>query len=455
MNESPQDIARMVEEQILDRGKLELIPEIFDPAAQVHGPIYTIFLKPCSNHDEIRDHVVGNRTGFPDLRHSIHGQLVDGDHVVTYFTVSGTNDGEFAGSPPSGKAMKGPGISIERFAGGVIADSWQTCDRTLNFTQLGFLEPGLLPEHAIAKADARPAGPFGGAGDDRMASANKATIARLYAACNAGDVATIEELVEPSAVIDMPGIDGSDRDAFVAFVTGLRAALSVTQSVELLVGDGDMVGALVRLTGTHTGDYYGRPATGNEVDVEIHQTWRLAGGRVTAMYGLPDWFSLAAQLGPVPAADAPAPLADGVVTVDHPNAAVLRGAYAALAKGDILSAYAVFAPDLVWHVPDGHRLAGVYEGRDTVFGMLGQLVAMTGGSLQMHVDHVLANDERAVGLITSTATRNGKDFVAQEVHLFEMDHGRVKVFWTLPQVPFPAEYWAGAPIGDGAVPAPA
>jgi hypothetical protein len=40
--------------------------------------------------------------------------------------------------------------------------------------------------------------------------------------------------------------------------------------------------------------------------------------------------------------------------------------------------------------------------------------------------------------------------VAQEVHVFELENGRVKVFWTLPQVPFPAEYWAGAPIGDGA-----
>ena len=47
---------------------------------------------------------------------------------------------------------------------------------------------------------------------------------------------------------------------------------------------------------------------------------------------------------------------------DHPNAAVLRGAYAALAKGDVLSAYAVFDPNLIWHVPEGHRLAGVYEG---------------------------------------------------------------------------------------------
>lgn len=452
MSESQKDIARTIEEQILDRGKMELIPEIFHPDALVHGPIYTIFLKPCRNHDEIREHVVGNRTGFPDLHHAVHGQLEDGEHVVTYFTVSGTNNGEFAGSPPSGNTMKGPGISIERFVDGKIADSWQTCDRTLNFTQLGFLEPGLLPELAIADPDAKPAAPIGGVADPGVVAANRGTVERLYAAFNEGDHAVIDELVAPDAAIDMPGIYGTTRDDLSAFVVAARAALDLVYAVKLLVADGDLVAALVRLTGTHRGDYYGRPATGNAVDVEVHQTWRVHNGKVTAMYGLPDWFSLAAQIGPIPAAAA-ASSNDGPVA-EHPNAAVLRGAYAALAKGDIMSAYAVFAPDLVWRVPDGHRLAGTYEGRDTVFGMLGQLVTMTGGSLQMHVDEVLANDARGVGLITSTATRNGTDFVAKEVHIFELDNGKVKVFWTLPQVPFPAEYWAGAPIGD-AVPAAA
>jgi predicted ester cyclase len=448
MDDGHKDVARVIEEQILDRGRLELIPEIFHPDALVHGPIYTIFLRPCHTHDEIREHVVGNRTGFPDLHHAIHGQVAEGDHVVTYFTVSGTNDGEFAGSPPSGKAMAGPGISIERFVDGKIADSWQTCDRTLNFTQLGFMEPGLVPPYAVADPGVRPAGPLGGPSDPVQLAANKDVVARIYAAANAGDRDGLEKLLAADASVDAFGIDGSDRQAFVSFATSARAALGATFSVELLVAEADLVAALVRITGTHQGEYFGRPATGNAVDIEVHHTWRITDGRAVSLYGLSDWFSLAAQLGPIPSGET-APAAAGPVA-DHPNAAMLRAAYAALAKGDVMSAYAVFDPNLVWHVPEGHRLAGVYEGRDTVFGMLGQLVTMTGGSLQMHVDHVLADDDRAVGLITSTATRNGKDFVAQEVHVFELENGRVKVFWTLPQVPFPAEYWAGAPIGDGA-----
>ena len=451
MSDQYKETARTIEEQILDRGRLDLIPEIFHPDALVHGPIYTIFLHPCHDHDEIREHVVGNRTGFPDLHHGIHGQIAEGEHVVTYFTVAGTNDGEFAGSPPSGKAMRGPGISIERFVDGKIADSWQTCDRTLNFMQLGFLEPGLVPEYAIADPDAQPTFSDHDVSDPGITLLAKEIVSQLYAALNAGDAASAAELIAPDATVDVFGVAGSAREDLLDFFASARDALGATFDVELLVAEGDLVAALVRITGTHQGDYFGRPATGNAVDIEVHHTWRVAEGKVRSVYGLSDWFSLAAQLGPIPAGSAPAASGDGEPVPDHPNAAILRDAYAALAKGDILSAYAVFDPDLVWHVPEGHRLAGVYEGRDTVFGMLGQLVAMTGGSLQMHVDHVLANDVRAVGLITSTANRNGKDFVAQEVHVFELDRGKVKVFWTLPQVPFPAEYWAGAPIGDGAV----
>ena len=454
MDSDKKTTARLIEKGVLDSGALELIPEIFAEDAQVHGPIYTIFLHPCRNHAEIEEHVVANRTGFPDLTHTIHGQLQDGNHVVTYFTVSGNNDGPFAGQPPTHRHMGGPGISVETFGeDGLIVDSWQTCDRTLNFTQLGALAPGLLPDYAVCREDARPAEPIGGDADPAVVAANKDTVARLYDAANAGDVDTMLALISPDAVIDMPGAEGTSREDFIAFVMKAREALAASQTAELLVGEGSLVAALVHFTGTHQGEYFDRPATGNAVDLEVFQTWRVEGGKVTALYGLPDWFSLAAQLGPVPTEDAvaaAAAAADGEQTPDHPNAAILRGAYAALAKGDIMSAYGVFAPDLVWHVPPGHRLAGVYEGRDTVFGMLGQLVAMTGGSLEMHVDHVLANDDRAVGLITSTATRNGKDFEAKEVHLFEMDRGKVKVFWTLPQVPFPAEYWAGAPIGDAA-----
>ena len=444
MSEENKAVARTIEEQILDRGRLDLIPEIFHPDAQVHGPIYTIFLLPCNNHDEIRDHVVSNRTGFPDLRHAIHGQMAEGDRVITYFTVSGTNDGPFAGAPPTGRAMKGPGISIERFVDGMIAESWQTCDRTLNFIQLGVVPEDLLPPEAIIDPDSRPAGPIGGT-SERTAE-NKATVSRLYDAINSGDTSMIEELIASDAEIELPGVRGSTREDYQRFLETARDALEATFTPELMIAEGDLVAVLTRLTGTHTGDFFGRPGSGNQIDVEILHTWRVQDGVVTYLHALPDWFLLGAQMGPA-TAPSETGAAEGAPAREHPNTLVLRSAYDAIANGDILTAYGIFTHDLTWHVPEGHRLAGIYEGRDRVFGILGQLVQMTGGSLQMHVDHVLADDERGVAMITSTASRNGEDFTAKEVHLFELENGKIKVFWTLPQVPFPPAYWEGAPVG--------
>ena len=407
MSETHKDVARKIEARVLDRGELELIPEIFHPDANVHGPIYTIFLLPCHNHDEIRDHVVGNRTGFPDLKHTIHGQMADGDHTITYFTVSGTNDGEFAGSPPTGRAMKGPGISIEKFVDGKVADSWQTCDRTLNFIQLGVIPEDTLPASAIIDPDSRPEGPIGGGTEN--ADANKAAVSRLYDAINAADRTAIDEIVAAGATIDMPAVPGSDRDALHAYLDEARSALDAKFTPDLLLAEGDLVAARVRLTGTHRGEYMDRPASGNAIDLEILQTWRVADGKVTYMHCLPDWFSLSAQLGRAEAVEE-APAEEAGPTREHPNVKVLRRSYEYIRNGDILGAYGMFTSDLVWNVPEGHRLGGSYEGRDVVFGILGQLVGMTGGTLQMHVDHVLADDERGVAMITSTASRNGARF---------------------------------------------
>jgi predicted ester cyclase len=439
------DVAREIEEQLLDRGHMERIPEIFDVDAIVHGPIYTIFLAPCSNFDEIREHIQGNRTGFSDLRHSIHGQLADGDRVITYFTVSGTNDGIFAGMPPTGHVMKGPGISIERFVGDKIVESWQTCDRTLNFTQLGMLQSGLVPERAIADPDLGLKGTIGGPSDPDQLRVNKVAISALYEAFNRDDLKTASDLIVEWADIDMPGPEGSTRREYFDFLGAAKVALDITYTPEALIAEGDLVAALVRMTGTHNGEFFGKAATGNPIDLEIVQTWRLSDGRVTAMYCLPDWFSLAYFLEAFPFKPSrPVEAKEG----EHPNVTLLRRAYAAIAQGDIPAAMEIFSPKLVWRVPEGHRLAGVYEGRDTVFSVLGQLVAMTGGSLQMHLDSVFADDGSGVGLVTSNASRNGADFVAKEVHLFEIEDGQVSVFWTLPQVPFPEEYWAGMVFGD-------
>lgn len=63
-----------------------------------------------------REALRGFAQGFPDLQHRIDSIAVDGDVVLTEWTVVGTHKGEFAGVPASNKrvTMKTAGAYVVR-----------------------------------------------------------------------------------------------------------------------------------------------------------------------------------------------------------------------------------------------------------------------------------------------------------------------------------------------------
>jgi len=85
--------------------------------------------------------VVGTyRTAFPDVQMTVEDQLAEGDKVVTRWSARGANTGSLMGMPPTGRSIAISGISIERIAGGKIAETW------VNFDGLGMLQQlGVVP----------------------------------------------------------------------------------------------------------------------------------------------------------------------------------------------------------------------------------------------------------------------------------------------------------------------
>ena len=300
MYEQIKSTARLIENGLLDTGTLEIIPEIFAEDAQVHGPIYTVFMSPLENYDDIREHVIGNRTGFPDLHHQIHAQLAEGNRVVTFFTVSGTNTGVFVGQPPTNRHMGGPGISVDTFnSRGRIIESWQTCDRTLNFTQLGALPPGLLPATHVAPEDHRPPTEVGLSDDSSSIEANKDVVLSLYDALGNGKMDAIYDLLADDFVGRMPGLGGTTRQDFVDWAGAVHEALWLEPSIDPIVAQGDWVSALVTMSGVHRGEYLAARGTGRSVSFAGVDTWKVVDGRIVELYGLPDNFSLGMQVGAI------------------------------------------------------------------------------------------------------------------------------------------------------------
>ena len=109
-------------EDIINGGRYELIPEIFDPGYLDHsappgapgglGGVEAVFRM--------------FRGGFPDVHFDIKSMLAEGDKVATRVSGSGTNDGEFMGT----RAVRGqaPGGDRTGSSGSTAARSWSTGD---------------------------------------------------------------------------------------------------------------------------------------------------------------------------------------------------------------------------------------------------------------------------------------------------------------------------------------
>ena len=84
--------------------------------------------------------------------------------------------------------------------------------------------------------------------------------------------------------------------------------------IEEVIAEGDQVGLLFRLTGTHTGNLFGIPPTGRKVDVAEVAILRIADGRVSEGWFMADEAGLLKQIG----ATLP-PRKDGKLIVPQPT----------------------------------------------------------------------------------------------------------------------------------------
>jgi ketosteroid isomerase-like protein len=90
------------------------------------------------------------------------------------------------------------------------------------------------------------------------------------------------------------------------------------------------------------------------------------------------------------------------------NAAAIRRGYEAFNSGDMDTLTEIFDESAVWHAPGRSPLANDYQGREANFAYFGRLGQETGGTFQAGLQHLLADDERVVGIQHNTAERGGK-----------------------------------------------
>ncbi|HUF53040.1 MAG TPA: nuclear transport factor 2 family protein [Dehalococcoidia bacterium] len=116
----------------------------------------------------------------------------------------------------------------------------------------------------------------------------------------------------------------------------------------------------------------------------------------------------------------------------HPNEALIRGWFAAQAKGDEAALRALMAGDIVWHVPGRSPLSADYRGPDEVLAFLARPRELSGGTVRPQLLALTATDEYAVALVRVYAERPGKKLDGSlQAWTFRIADGRIAEFWFL------------------------
>ena len=77
----------------------------------------------------------------PDYNVTIEDQFAEDDKVVTRWTARGTHKGKFQGIAATGRQVSVTGMTISRYVGGKVAESWVELDTAELMRQLGASPP--------------------------------------------------------------------------------------------------------------------------------------------------------------------------------------------------------------------------------------------------------------------------------------------------------------------------
>jgi len=128
---------------------------------------------------------------------------------------------------------------------------------------------------------------------------NKQIVRRYQEIYNSNDLDALGEVMsfDVSTPKIMPNMPSGLEGAKAVHQKTLLGMPDFYTEIQDLVAEGDKVVACVLMTGTHTGNFYGIPATGKRVEFTGVFIVRIADGKIVEHWGEEDSYGLLLQLG--------------------------------------------------------------------------------------------------------------------------------------------------------------
>ncbi len=135
MYEQEKLVATRFFDEVWNQGKLEVLPELTSECI-IHDPL----LGEIQGRQGEEMFITGFRTGFPDLKFTVHTMVAEAPYVSVRWTVEGTHTGPMLGIQPTGQHDTMTGMSLLRFENGKIVETWIARDDLKMFQRLGLAQ---------------------------------------------------------------------------------------------------------------------------------------------------------------------------------------------------------------------------------------------------------------------------------------------------------------------------
>lgn len=131
---------------------------------------------------------------------------------------------------------------------------------------------------------------------------NKGIVRRYQEIYNSNNLDVLNEVVKEDFLTPrmMPGMPSGLEGAKQIHKATLLGIPDWHTEIEDLIAEGDKVVARITMTGTHTGDFFGIPATGKRISFSGIYIAQIADGKIIEHWGEEDSVGLLQQLGAMP-----------------------------------------------------------------------------------------------------------------------------------------------------------
>ena len=130
-------LVRQIFDQAFNQGNLAIVDELISADLTSRMPGWGL---PATRMG-LKQMIVNLRSAFPDLHCKIDDEIGEGEKLAAHWTMLGTHQGSFFGSPPTGRPVTAQGLIFARTENGQIVEDWILIDYLGILQQLGLIPP--------------------------------------------------------------------------------------------------------------------------------------------------------------------------------------------------------------------------------------------------------------------------------------------------------------------------